>query len=154
MTQSRMLAGMVVLGVAVEAAWAGTAARVGGAANSATATAYRAINPAFADSTAQSGQFYLSGAAGRLGNDGIYANSTVQGAVAEFQFHNPGVNPAVFEVQYPVSPVLEINPPAGYFSQPLPFTQGANVLTAPSLRAPGTFNFLIRNGAVPAGRVQ
>jgi hypothetical protein len=124
------------------------------AAEGTTATAYRAINPAFADSTAQSGQFFRPGAAGRLGNDGIYANSTVEGAIAEFQYHNPGVNPAVFKVEYPVSPTLNISPPSGYFNQPLPFTQGANILSAPSVRAPGTINMLIREGAVPAGRMQ
>ena len=116
-------------------------------------TAFRAINPAYADSTAQSG-FFRSGAAGRLGNDGLYANSTVEGAIAEFQYHNPGVDPAVFRVEYPASPALNISPPSGYFEQPLPFTQGANVLTAPSLRAPGTVNMLIREGAVQAGRIR
>lgn len=116
-------------------------------------TAFRAVNPAFAESTAQSG-FFRSGAAGRLGNDGIYANSTVEGAIAEFQFHNPGVDPAVFRVQYPASPTLNISPPSGYFNQPLPFTEGTNILTAPSLRAPGTVNMLIREGVVPAGRIQ
>ena len=123
------------------------------ASGAAESGAFRAINPAYAESTAQSG-FFRSGAAGRLGNDGIYANSTVEGAIAEFQYHNPGVNPAVFRVQYPASPTLNISPPSGYFNQPLPFTQGANVLTAPSLRAPGTVNLLIREGAVPAGRIQ
>ncbi len=123
-------------------------------AKSETGIAYRAINPAYAETTAQSGQFYRSGAAGRLGNDGIYANSTVEGAIAEFQYHNPGVNPAVFRVEYPVSPTLRISPPSGYFNQPLPFTQGANILIAPSLRAHGTVNLLIREGAIPAGRVQ
>jgi hypothetical protein len=120
---------------------------------SGTAIAYRAINPAYADSTAQSGQFFRSGAPGRLGNDGIYANSTIEGAIAEFKFHNPGVDPAVFKVAYPVSPTLNIDPPLGYFNQTLPFTQDANILTAPSLRLPGTVNLLIRQGAVPAGRV-
>ena len=123
------------------------------AAEGGTATAYRAINPAFADSTEASGQFYQSGAAGRLGNDGIYANSTPEGAIAEFQYHNPGVNPTVFEVQYPVSPTLNISPPSGYFNSPLPFTGDANILTAPSLRAPGTLNLLIRQGAVPGARL-
>jgi len=117
-------------------------------------TAYRAINPAYAESTTQSGKFFQSGAAGRLGNDGIYANSTVEGAIKEFQFHNPGVDPAVFRVQYPTSPTLNISPPSGYFNSPLPFTGDANILTAPSLRAPGTQNLLIREGAVPAGRIQ
>ncbi len=118
-----------------------------------TLTAYRAINPAYADTTEASGQFYQSGAAGRLGNDGIYANTTPEGAIAEFQYHNPGVDPAVFEVQYPASPTLNISPPSGYFSSPLPFTGDANILTAPSLRAPGTLNLLIRDGAVPGARL-
>lgn len=116
------------------------------AAEGETLTAYRAINPAYADTTAASGQFYQSGAAGRLGNDGIYANTTPEGAIAEFQYHNPGVDPAVFKVQYPASPTLNISPPSGYFNSPLPFTGDANILTAPSLRAPGTLNMLIRNG--------
>lgn len=115
--------------------------------------AYRAINPQFAESTAQN-SFFRSGAPGRLGNDGIYANTTPQGAIAEFQFHNPGVTPAVFEVNYPLSPALRIDPPSGYFSQPLPFTGGANILQAPSLRAPGTQNLLIREGAAAGLRLQ
>ena len=123
----------------------------------ANGTAYRAINPSFADSTAASGQFYQSGLPGRLGNDGIYANSTFDGAIAEFNANpkNVGITPAVFKVQYPAnSPTLNISPPSGYFNSPLPFTGDANILTAPSLRAPDTMNFLIRNGAVPAGRIQ
>lgn len=75
-------------------------------------------------------------------------------AAAEFSFHNPGVAPAIFEVKFPLSRPLQINPPSGYFSQPLPFTQGANILQAPSLRVPGTFNLLIRNGARPGLRLQ
>lgn len=108
--------------------------------------AFRAINPKFTQSTISDG-FYMSGAAGRLGNDGIYVNSTIQGAIKEFQFHNPGTNPSLFEVKYPLSEPLLINPPSGYFSESLPFTQGANILSAPSLRAPGTTNLLIRTGA-------
>lgn len=115
--------------------------------------AYRAINPAFVKSTTQNG-FYMSGAPGRLGNDGIYVNSTIRGAIKEFQFHNPRVNPAIFEVRYPLSKPLLINPPARYFSQPLPFTQGVNILSAPSLRVPGTTNLLIRAGAKVGERIQ
>jgi hypothetical protein len=127
--------------------------RSSNAAKGTEGLAYRAINPQFAESTAQNG-FFRSGAAGRLGNDGIYANTTRQGAIAEFQFHNPGVNPAVFQVNYPLSPALRINPPSGYFSQPLPFTGWANILQSPSLRAPGTQNLLIREGATPGLRLQ
>ncbi len=111
--------------------------------------AYRAINPQFAESTVQNG-FYKSGLPGRLGNDGIYANNTIEGAIKEFSFHNPNVKPVVFEVKYPITKPLSISPPtqpSSYFAGPMPFTQGANILLAPSLRAPGTINLLIRNGA-------
>ena len=118
-----------------------------------TGTAYRAIHPDFAESTLSKG-FYMSGAAGRLGNDGIYANNTVIGAIAEFQYHNPGVNPALFEVKYPLSKPLQIKPPTGYFAQSLPFTQGVNILSAPSVRANGTTNLLIRRGAKVGLRIQ
>ena len=99
-------------------------------------TAYRAVHPDFAESTVSNG-FYRSGAAGRLGNDGIYANNTVNGAVAEFQYHNPGITPAVFQVRYPLSTPL----------------QGANILVAPSVRAAGTINLLIRQGATVGSRI-
>jgi len=115
--------------------------------------AYRAINPQFAESTVANG-FYRSGAAGRLGNDGIYANSAIEGAIAEFAHHNPGISPAVFEVRYPIITPLRINSPSGYFNQPLPFTQGANILEASSVRAPNTTNWLIREGAVPGRRIR
>ena len=115
--------------------------------------AYRAINPKFVQSTIQNG-FYISGAPGRLGNNGVYVNSTIEGAAKEFFFHNPSVNPAIFEVTYPLSRPLLINPPSGYFAQPLPFTQDANILSAPSLRAPGTTNLLIRTGAEVGKKIQ
>jgi len=111
--------------------------------------AFRAIDPQYAQSTAENG-FYLSGAPGH----GIYANSTIEGAIKEFQFHVPDVIPAVFEVRVPSGLRLQIDPPSGYFKQPLPFTEGANILEAPSVRAPGTINLLIRDGATPGARVQ
>jgi hypothetical protein len=114
---------------------------------------YRAVHPAYAESTMAEG-FYRSGASGRLGADGLYANTTAKGAIAEFQYHNPGVTPAVFEVRYPLSKPLLIDPPSGYFSGQLPFTQGSNILAAPSLRAPSTTNLLIRQGATVGKRIQ
>ena len=143
-----LVEGMASLGVLLRGA-----AYADDLAVAANSGAYRAINPAFAESTAANG-FYRSGAAGRLGNDGIYANSTIKGAVAEFAHHNPGISPAVFKVNYPASTPLRIDPPSGYFNQPLPFTGGSNILQAPSLRAPGTTNLLIREGAVPGGRIR
>lgn len=76
----------------------------------------------------------------------IYKN-TVEGALKEFYYHNPNGTPALFEVKYPLSRPLYIDPPSGYFKSPLPFTQDANILIAPSVRAAGTSNLLIREGA-------
>lgn len=84
----------------------------------------------------------------------IYVNSSKQGAINEFQFHNPDVTPAVFSVRYPLSPVLRISPPSGYFNQPLPFTDDVNILEAPSLRTPETKNLLIREGAILGRQLQ
>ncbi len=127
--------------------------RSSGAVAAQEGLAYRAINSSFKESTLKNG-FFKSGAAGRLGGDGIYANTTVEGAMAEFEFHNPGVQSTVFEVRYPVSPTLKINPPSGYFSESLPFTKGVNILEAPSLRFPGSTNLLIRDGAVPGSIIK
>ncbi len=105
---------------------------------------YRAISAEYAESTLANG-FFRSGAPGRLGGDGIYFNSSAEGALSEFYYHNPAGTPALFQVRYPLSKPLLIKPPSGYFDV-LPFTQDANILTAPSLRAPNTMNFLIRSG--------
>mgnify|MGYP003583573395 CR=1 FL=1 len=113
---------------------------------------YRAIAAEYAQSTTSNG-FYRSGAPGRLGGDGIYFNSTKEGALAEFYYHNPAGTPALFEVYYPLSKPLLINPPSGYFKA-LPFTQDANILMAPSLRAPNTMNYLIRSGEQVGKRIQ
>jgi len=116
---------------------------------------YRAIDAQYTLSTVENG-FYRSGVPGRLGNDGIYASSCVEGAIAEAQYHNPGVELVVFEVIYPVEPTLYVSPPTGYFyiESPLPFSGGVNILSAPSLRLPGSMNYLIRNEAIPGGIVQ
>jgi hypothetical protein len=55
---------------------------------------------------------------------------------------------------YPLGSSLRIDPPIGYFNQPLPFTQGANILEAQSLRLPETTNLLIRNGATPGAIIK
>lgn len=44
--------------------------------------------------------------------------------------------------------------PGSYFAGPMPFTQGANILTAPSLRSPGTTNLLIRQGAEVGAKIK
>jgi RHS repeat-associated protein len=115
---------------------------------------YRAMDPQYAASTEQNG-FYVSGTPGRLGNDGVYVNTTIEGATAEFAHHRPGLTPAIFEVKIPPAPRLTLDmPPSTYYSSPLPFTQGYSIIQAPSLRAPETMNLLIRSGATPGKRLQ
>ncbi|WP_041691236.1 hypothetical protein [Elusimicrobium minutum] len=115
-----------------------------------TGTGYRVIESKYAQSTLESGTFYQSGAAGRIGNDGTYINNTIEGAIKEFIYHKPNTPFTVFEVNYPITPSLNISsPPSNYINQPLSFTGDVNILTTPSLRAPGTTNLLIREGAVP-----
>lgn len=118
-----------------------------------TGTGFRALSEEYAESTIADG-FYRSGNAGRLGNDGIYINNTVEGALKEFYYHNPSGTPALFEVKYPLSRPLYIDPPSGYFKSPLPFTQDANILIAPSVRAAGTSNLLIREGATVGKQIK
>ena len=106
---------------------------------------YRAIDAAYVETTTANG-FYRSGAAGRLGGDGIYFNSTPEGALKEFSFHS-SATPALFEVRYPISkPYLFNPPPSIYQTGAIEGTEGFNILAAQSLRAPGTMNFLIRSG--------
>ena len=124
---------------------ASSAARVGSAE---TAIGYHATTAEAAESILATG-FRTPTSAGRLGT-GIYVNNTVEGAAAEFMFHRPGVSPTILQVEYPVGRNLLIShPPSGYTFGNLPFTSDANTLTAPSLRATGTFNTLIRSGATP-----
>ncbi len=97
-----------------------------------------------------------SSAGGRLG-EGVYVSDTVEGAIAEYNAHNPGLRlkPAIIEVEYTPGVNLKVTPPSQYYEGPLPFTQGAGSLTAPSVRVGGTVNTVIRNGtAVPVRRVQ
>lgn len=115
-----------------------------------TGTGYRVIDARYAESTLKSGRFFKSGAAGRLGNDGVYINNTIEGAIAEFKFHNPQTPFSIIETQYPLGNLLEItHTPNNLFNSRLPFTGDANILVAPSLRAPHTMNLLIREGAKP-----
>ena len=110
---------------------------------------YRVIESQYAKKTIESGVFYHSGLPGRIGNDGLYINNTVEGAIREFQYHK-NTPFTVFEVEYPTGPSLEIiRSQNSYVNQALPFTGDVNILTSPSLRAPGTTNLLIRKGAAP-----
>ncbi|MBP8259891.1 MAG: hypothetical protein KA118_09545 [Verrucomicrobia bacterium] len=93
---------------------------------------------------------------GRLG-EGVYVSDTVEGAIAEYNAHHPGLRlkPAVIEIEYYPGVNLKVTPPTRHYEGPLPFTQNADTLTAPSVRAGGTMNTVIRNGtAVPVRRAQ
>lgn len=58
-------------------------------------------------------------------------------------------------VEYSPGVNLGVSPPLRYYDGPLPFTQGEDSLTAPSVRPGGTVNTVIRNGtAVPVWRTQ
>lgn len=114
---------------------------------------YRAIDPRYAAATEENG-FYRSGSAGRLGNDGLYVSDSIKTAIAEFKFHNPDIEPAVFRVEFDLGKVLDIEPPLGYFDSSLPFTLDAAILRAPSVRDVGGMNYLIRSQTLPAGRIQ
>jgi len=67
----------------------------------------------------------------------------MEGAMAEFAHHNPGVTPAIFQVEYPVGNNLFLKTPPSSYSKVLPGSEGFNTITTPSVRAPGTYNTLI-----------
>jgi RHS repeat-associated protein len=106
---------------------------------------YHATRPHAADSIMRDG-FRLGSEPGRLGSHGVYVNSTLEGAVAEFQFHNPGITPKILKVNYSpgVNAVASVAP--GSYVSRLPLN--VNSISAPSLRAPGTINTNVLNGSV------
>ena len=112
---------------------------------------YHATKPEFAEAILADG-FRLS-RSGRLGGNGIYVSNTPEGAIAEYMWYNPGgPAPTVLRVQYEVGLNYRIvPPPSRYFMGELPLA--ADTVTTESIRLPGTFNTLIRNGsAVPVPR--
>lgn len=84
---------------------------------------------------------------GRLGGGGVYVNNTKAGAIAEYKAHNPNApDPAVLKVKYDQGRNYKIDPPPQkYTTGEIPLN--ADTLTTESLRAPGTFNTIIRNGS-------
>jgi hypothetical protein len=90
---------------------------------------------------------------GRLGSGGVYVNDTIEGAIGEFQYHNPGVEPSVLGVQYDLGVNASAGvPPVNYVTE-LPLN--VDTISAPSIRVPGTTNTNILNGsAVVTGIVQ
>lgn len=88
---------------------------------------------------------------GRLGSHGTYVNSTPEGAIAEFKFRNPDVEPSVIRVEY--NPGVNASasvPPRNYVMEhPL----NVDSISAPSLRMPNTINTNILNGSAKPKRV-
>jgi len=116
---------------------------VGRGGTTTTATGFHATNPGNVQSIMANGLWESS--SGRLGGGGVYVNNTSAGAIAEFAARNPGVTPSVLQVQYTPGLNYRISPPpGGYTTGPLPLA--ADTLTTGSLRLPGTFNTIIRNG--------
>jgi hypothetical protein len=113
---------------------------------------YHATHPEAANAIKKGG-FKPGTKPGRLGSGGVYVNDTPEGAAAEFAHHNPGVKPAIIEVEYePGVNATATVPPRTYVTEhPL----DVESISAPSLRAPGTLNTNILNGsAKPIGVVE
>jgi hypothetical protein len=109
---------------------------------------YHATNPGNVDSILANG--FNESQAGRLGGGGVYVNDTQEGAIAEYMAHNPGgPAPTVLQVQYNPGLNYQVSLPT-VPSTTGPLRLAADTITAPSVRLPGTFNTIIRNGtAVP-----
>ena len=121
------------------------------AASKGAGVGYHATTPEAAKAIQQNG-FRLGTKPGRLGSGGVYVNNTVEGAMAEFAHHNPGISPSVLKVQYQTGVnAMASTPPANYVMQ-YPLNVGS--ISAESVRLPGTFNTNILNGtAIPTGIV-
>ena len=78
-------------------------------------------------------------------------NNSVEGAIAEFSFHNPGVKASVLKVEYKkgVDATTSVAPTKYVNTHPL----NVDSITAPSLRSPGTLNTNILNGTANPVRV-
>lgn len=107
---------------------------------------YHATHPDIAPLIQQNG-FRAGTAPGRLGSGGTYVNNTHAGAVAEFQYHNPGVTPAVLKVQYDPGINASATIAPRNYVETLPL-YNVDSISAPSLRMPGTININVLNGSV------
>ena len=114
-----------------------------------TKIGYHATHPEAAESIVKGG-FRPGTKPGRLGSKGIYVNDTKAGAIAEFQYHNPGIKPSVIKVKYkPGTNAYAKTPPKNYVD-----THPLNVdsISSPSVRMKGTNNTNILNkSAKPIG---
>ncbi|MBL7249130.1 hypothetical protein [Alloalcanivorax marinus] len=86
-------------------------------------------------------------APGCLGSGGTYVNDTMEGAISEFQYHNPGGSPEILKVEYDAGVNAFTNvPPKGYVEN-FPFYDVDSV-SAPSVRLPDTINTSVLNGSL------
>jgi RHS repeat-associated protein len=116
----------------------------GTAADTGVQIGYHATNPGNIESILANG--FNESLAGRLGGGGVYVNNTAEGAIAEYMSVPGRSAPTVLRVQYTPGLNYRINPPpARYTTGPLPLR--ADTLTTESIRLPGTFNTIIRNGS-------
>ena len=132
---------IVLVIFAVSAAASAVASKV----QAANAVGYHATKPEFASSIKKNG-FRLS-PGGRAGGGGVYVNNTKKGAIAEYWHYNPGgSNPMVLKVKYnPGKQMSFVNLGDHIHSSILP---DADTIIFESLRMPGTFNILVKNGSI------
>ena len=109
------------------------------------ATGYHATKPEFVESITQNG--FRESTSGRVGGGGVYVNNTPQGALAEYYHYNPnGPTPYTFKVGYDTGANVMIENSGAHINGPLPIF--GDTLTFESLRLPGTYNTLVRNGSI------
>ena len=109
-------------------------------------TGYHATLPEVVPLIRQNG-FKQGTAPGRLGSGGTYVNNTRQGAIVEFQHHNPGVTPSVLRVEYNAGINASTNVAPRNYVDRFPFSN-INSISAPSVRLPSTINTNVLNNSV------
>lgn len=106
---------------------------------------YHATKPEYAASIKKNG--FRESKSGRAGGGGVYINNTPEGAIAEYIHYNPNAPaPTVLKVQYnPGNQVKYINLGEHIYGSILP---DADTIIFESIRAPGTYNILVKNGSI------
>ena len=105
---------------------------------------YHATTPSAAGSIKKEG--FIQSSKGRLGGQGVYVNDSREGAIAEYRYHNPdGPEPDVLKVEYDSG--LEYKVKAKQDEVSGGVSVKADTLTTESIRAPGTYNSIIRNNS-------
>jgi len=109
------------------------------------ATGYHATRPEYAKSIKENG--FRESPGGRAGGGGVYVNNTKEGAIAEYWHYNQGgPKPVVLKVRYNSGnqvPFKNLGPHIQGSILP-----GADTIIFESLRKPGTYNILVKNGSI------